>query len=390
MHSRQQTKNLSNLCFSDIVWKDQKIKTAYSKVIASLRDSLESLEAGKLSFNFKGRPVKAVSADVVRIVSELPQNDSLGLALRNIILEGLVSTEDHSVGSGQVFLNALIRGKIPTYVERKPRAEMNEVLGVVRNLIGVGICYEIVKSIISEGAIDSKVDFEISGRDKNFLVKIQSSLKLIGNFHELFEPGRSRLDNCFILAVDGIIESIGEIDCLLQSASVSKQNVLLIARGYSPDVASTLMKNYTKKNMFVFPFVLGGDKKAYRELRESEIYVIDRDSYLTLRTLTIEDISKNSNDVFLDDYMIRIGGVESTSRNVTVVVPHAHKKNIGLIYDRIVIAMRCARESCRTGTCIDTSTGKRVSVKSAINAEKTSRSIKKMLENLGCIILHQR
>jgi len=386
----RRTKDQNNVSFSDIVWQDQEIKKAYIKVVKTLQDSMNSLESGKLTFNFKGRPVKAVSSDIIRIVSELPQDDSLGIALRNIILEGLMSSEDHSVGSGSIFLSSLLRGAIPKYKSGKLRAETEEVLEAVSTLIGTGVCYQIVRSIIKEGAIDSRINFEVSNRDKNFLVKIQSSLKVVGEFHELFSVNRSKISNAYTLAVDGVIESLGEIDCLLQSAASSKQNVFLIARGYSPDVVNTLMKNYGKKNMFVFPFVAVGEESVYENLRKADIKVIHRDSYLMLRTLTIDDISMKESDIVLDDYMVRIGGVDSTSRNVTVVVPQAYEKNIGLIYDRIVMSLKCARETCRTGTCIETYSGKRVSIKSAINARKTTRSIKKMLEGLGCIILHQK
>ena len=375
--------------FSNIVWQDQEIKSAFYKIATRIQSSLERLNSGSLTFNYNGKPTKAVSADVIRIVSELPQNDPLELALRNIILEGVVSSEDHSVGSGYIFLNAIVSGYFPEFEQGKIRADLKDTLETIRHQIGGGICYNIIKSILEQGAIDSKVDFVITDRDPVFSVRIDSSMKIIGDFHDLFNVNRRKISSSFVVAIDGIIESLGEVDCLLQSAADSKQNVLMISRGFAPDVVSTLQKNYKNKNMFVFPFVASGDEDLYTSFRDAGLFVVDRDSYLSLRTLSIDDLNSGENDIFLDDYMIRLGGVKSTSRNITISVPSIFKDSIRLIHDRIVIAVRCAKETCRTGTCIDTKTGKKVSIKSARNAKNVTRATRKILKNLGCLVLQQ-
>ena len=66
---------------------DKRIK----KILSRTHDLCEKLDKGTLTFSYGNRPVRALPSDVLRVVSEWDQNDLSDLAIRNIILNTILS-----------------------------------------------------------------------------------------------------------------------------------------------------------------------------------------------------------------------------------------------------------------------------------------------------------
>ena len=101
-HSRVKTNTYTSI-FSDT----QQVRKITAKIFKETYLLIEKLKKGEVSFHYGGRPIKAVPADIVRMLSEWPQNDPKALAIRNIILNGVLSTEIKSAGSAMVSLELL-------------------------------------------------------------------------------------------------------------------------------------------------------------------------------------------------------------------------------------------------------------------------------------------
>ena len=56
-----------------------------------------------------------------------------------------------------------------------------------------------------------------------------------------------------VLVVDGVIVTVGEINRHLTSAFENKQALVIICRGFSEEILATLLQNYMKGNLNVFP-----------------------------------------------------------------------------------------------------------------------------------------
>lgn len=69
---------------------------------------------------------------------------------------------------------------------------------------------------------------------------------------------------CFV--VDGVVESVSEIDSLLQECHRQKQPLIIFARGFSKDVITTLRVNYARKTLNVMPVCVEFDLETVNVL----------------------------------------------------------------------------------------------------------------------------
>jgi chaperonin GroEL (HSP60 family) len=74
-----------------------------------------------------------------------------------------------------------------------------------------------------------------------------------------------------LLVVDGLIESVAEINSLLQAFSETKETLLFVARGFDPDVINTLKVNFLRKTLNVIPFTVAYDFEGLNVLNDIAI-----------------------------------------------------------------------------------------------------------------------
>lgn len=78
----------------------------------------------------------------------------------------------------------------------------------------------------------------------------------------------AKIDCPHIICIDGFIESVSEINKLLQDASETKQPVILFARGFHEDVKQTLKVNYDRGSLHVIPVVVRFDLDGINTLKD--------------------------------------------------------------------------------------------------------------------------
>jgi len=337
-----------------------------------------------LTFGYGGKPVRALPADIIRVVSEWPQNDPNDLAIRNIILNCIVSSEIKTPGSGFTFMNCLSSKN--ENVRAVLRSDMSDVFRSVERYLGRGICAKITKKIIEDVSIDASIEVFLSKNRDNFLIESSSALKVAGDFHELFSSPFRKLNSCGAIFIDGIIEKTSEIDCLLQDCAKEDLSLFLMARGFSPDVANTLHVNFENKKLRVYPYVVQENEEISQKLLSSNINVIDSQNNLILNTLTCSDISTRS-DIIVDGGFVKILDSGSVDRHVTVWVPKRYQHQLGLIRDRLLFGMSVALQTAKFGIAFDEKNKAIASVENVLTARKTMKSYQKTIQDLGCIIL---
>lgn len=75
-----------------------------------------------------------------------------------------------------------------------------------------------------------------------------------------------RFDKPHVIVIDGFVESVGEINSLLEECAVAKTPVLLFVRGLADDVLSTLKVNYDRGTLRVVPIVVRFDFEGINTL----------------------------------------------------------------------------------------------------------------------------
>lgn len=108
---------------------------------------------------------------------------------------------------------------------------------------------------------------EIAGLDgKIVLEKERSGVDLLELTKGCFFPNvaspmltNSAFVNAKVIPIDGYVESVTEINRILEEAASSKETVLLLVRGISEEVLHTLKVNYDRKTLTVVPIVVKYD-----------------------------------------------------------------------------------------------------------------------------------
>lgn len=117
-------------------------------------------------------------------------------------------------------------------------------------------CLEAIKLAGLHGKIivnNSKHDHYIVEMKNGYNFKLEP----YGYFLEENKPWTRR--DCKILTVDGFIETVAELDRVLNQAHETKQPLVLVAQGFSEEVVATLHSNYRQGKLDVMPLRLMSD-----------------------------------------------------------------------------------------------------------------------------------
>lgn len=108
--------------------------------------------------------------------------------------------------------------------------------------------------------LEGKIYVESGSNGDSFVVELKEGysfkLKTYGFFTE---KKHWNLHQCKVLVVDGFVESVSEIDHLLNKFHESMQPLVIVSHGYSEEVVSTLYTNFKKNLLNVIPLRLESD-----------------------------------------------------------------------------------------------------------------------------------
>lgn len=267
--------------------------------------------------------------------------------------------------------------------------EKKEIKGCVSEMMRVGLTRNIIDTIMSKASIDSEVILDTSEMASQPILRVQSSILVPSFLHEIFSTKRKSLQDAGLIIVDGTIESLGQIESLLSSFSEEKKSLVIIARGYLPDVVATLHKNYTLGHLHVFPFVIHGEESVMDDFRKLD-HFYDVHNIMLVRSLKAADFTFDRTFYFKQQGL-EITGINSTRRKVFMTLPPYFKNLLGLINDRIMLGLKICRDTASTGVafCDHKNLG-HFSRISAENSTRVYRSLLSNIKNLNCAVLQEQ
>ena len=372
-----------------ILSKESALRLKKNKVLRDVVSSSRALESGSSVFFYGGRPIRAVPADIVRTISESSQDDSRSLLIRNIILNTVMSLETTSSYSGFAFLKCL-RGEVP--YSYKKRVTPEEAYFLISQHVGKGISYEIIRNITENRGISRKINFVPSETKKDFVVTKKSSWDLSGSlpsgFEGISDTGIRRINNTRVLFVDGVIESVSEIHRLLETSSKETESFVILASNFSPDVVSTLDKNYKDKKLKVIPYAYSHNPDLLEFFQRNNVTCISYDSGELLNSLSIEGVSSFRDIVFSRGKLSILGlGMSMGENHFTVEVPRHFHKSAGVIEDRVRSGVRYFYELSKHGIALNEKNVPLGGFKQYRTAKKHIPSFIEMIKTLGCLIV---
>lgn len=373
--------------YSLINSKLEEVERKKTKVLSRFMEKSASLFSGDLTFYYGGRPVRGTSSDIVRMTSELSQNDLESLAIRNIILNTLMSLETTSTFSGACFARYLLGQRAFSY---RTRATQEEVDILLKKNLGSGICFNIVKKIVCNPGLASKLDFRLSHTKQNFIVEQKNSYSLLGCVPIGFDAKKSlgRLDNARILYIEGNIETVSEIHHLLDTSSKEEDSVLLIAQSFSPDVVSTLHENYMSEKLNVIPFVQEKKESFLDFFRSNKVMTISQENGEILNSVSFDDMTESFSLIICEEKVDILGiGKNDFENHFTILVPPHFHKLAGLIEDRVRSGIKFHYEISKYGIALDKNKKPVFGLKQYRDAKKHVSNFRKTFKDIGCLIV---
>ncbi len=219
----------------------------------------------------------------------------------DIVIDHCVRSEKNGPGSLLVALNLILHSmnEETNIVKQKNYQEVVDASFTptyeqLKSFLLTTINDEFLSSLILEtinlSGMEGKIFFEISNNDTISIEKV-NGFNFIVDFpiQKLFKQKDVK-----VLIIDGMIESVGEINHVLQKFSETKEKLLLIARGMCDDVKNTLKVNFDRETLNIFPVIVKFDFESVNTLSDIGI-VCNTDVISSLKgqlisTIKIEEL----------------------------------------------------------------------------------------------------
>jgi hypothetical protein len=342
----------------------------FERVRSLARETVTKIEAGSLRKVLGSRVIEVTELETLRVLGESLAEDPVGRAARAILLRAAYMCEKSSAYGAYVLCKRLSED---ITIESHSRLNREIVSRVSERIMGRRGSHGLLESLDSAGPLSTLVVRE----GKSSHIRIVDSLDLpvspISEFGDNIE-----LRNVRILCHDGVIESVSEINVVLERCIASEIPLVIYARGYGYEVVSTLLHNWRTGKLRVLPVsAVGSDIQNFffvdiPKISSDEITGMSlRERFDSLRTaavvrlggnvLSIEDpeFSKRSREVvkelmseeiprdsvtFMQERTRRL-----SSRRIELWVGNDHGDSSGIYRDRLDQLIRFILHSRRSG-----------------------------------------
>jgi len=376
------------------------IRKRYRSLLKELASLYLKMDRGTLVFNYGERVANTKPADLVRVLSEWSQKDLVDLSIRNIIVDAILSSENKQIGSGIICLLSLLHKDAYHNKSTSFRASMEDIEETVRYYLGDGLLCNVTLSLLNMGALGSSIRFDISN-NKNFVLEAVDAVNIPGHVHPIFQQRVHKLELPYIVCVDGIIESLGEVDAILQGSSENRASVVICALGFHPDVVNTLSENWKENRLRVIPFIVSrwsddSEMTALEACDRINLSCVAREKGDVISSKTLEEF-EIVESVYISAQAISIQNDIGEARHIEVKIPNHMSKMAGLIEDRIRITLQACTGVAKWGLLSDECFRQldekhpiklpRVSVSAAVIGKKSADACSDIIENMGNAII---
>lgn len=221
-----------------------------------LGDLLRRISSREIFINLGDSSTVFTESDCIRAISEsFPESP-----IRNLVLKCLADVESRSAGASLVALG-LISGIKLDPVDHGKRFTMSDLDKSLR-LISDNLTADIVIDSIRIAGRQGKIFLDSSDVQTTEITYGSQVCKWKPDqkFFELFHHQKASLQDCKVVFIDGIIESVAEIHNLFNTSYEQKIPIVIFARGYADDVISTSVINLQRKTAQIIPITIPFDE----------------------------------------------------------------------------------------------------------------------------------
>lgn len=390
--------NVSTKQYTELVFEEQ-IKSSIRSAKVEISEILQSLKDRTAVFTYKGQIVTAVPTDFPRLLAEWGVKTKVQQSVRNIITSALFSAEEKCSGSALLGAIIWISGT-EVSISSKKRCTRSELESCLSYLGGQGMAKSAAMAVIEQGGLGCKVEFEeTQGSVTRILAK--SGREIFGDIDPLFgdRVGRSfNLQNCIVVAINGAVESVSSVHNLLSASA--ENTVVILAENFLPDISNTMAETWKSGRGKCLPFIV---KKwgieNFLDLEKQGLLCVSNERGDTISGLKLE--SSRTFDFTVDRNTCTISN-ENINVNSKLIVEVSQSLGglTGLAKDRIKMLVGHARLCARSGIVEWEKLSKEshqlsvlcskelvISSASVVGGSRASESLRKVLQELGCLIL---
>jgi hypothetical protein len=216
----------------------------YTQVKRLAKDAINSAFFGRPHLLLNDRLVFLNQYDIFRILSEINCENAIP---KDILLRNVYKAEQKCVGSSIVLLALL--SDVTFTIEKIGKLNKSDVIELV-DAVNIDVLKNDLIKTFENASLDTSVLVD-EGRNETHIVYTNS---LEFPITQIKEFGQCVMRNNFkLVSYDGVIESISQIDKILNYHLEDKTPIILLARGFNYDVISTLLYNFKNKKIDVIP-----------------------------------------------------------------------------------------------------------------------------------------
>lgn len=262
--------------------KRNSIDSKLRQLTDAIQRKMDDVVSQKHHFSFGNRTSQVQPIDMIRWASEMTSVTSESKHLKNIILSALSDAENTQGSSAVVCMMALghllrrpssiwsptlsneIENEIKTLLSlHTRRCSSTEVFQILSKFDRDPRSFGIAKKAIKMSGANSTIQVIVEG---NFTeIKTVQGHKFPVDFPDIFlsaggiTSSEKKFDECKVMAIDGIVESISEINGIIHESYEKNIPVLIAARGFDKDVLNTLGVNFYHSRLRVIPVIVPYD-----------------------------------------------------------------------------------------------------------------------------------
>lgn len=391
--------------------KGQPKLRSWELVASSVVDRIRSND---IYANFGDSSTILLPSDCIRAVSEIiPES-----AIRNLLLKCLVDAESQSVGGAFTALS-IIAGAENQDERFGKRFVLENLKRSLSSMIG-HVESNIVFDAISIAGRRGKVMLDASDVQKTELTYGTQVCKWKPpqNFFEAVGQSKVSVQNCKVVFIDGIIESVSECHKLFQSSYETRTPVVIFARGFSEEVIATAALNIKRQTAQIIPALIPFDEIGINALGDlascfgSEAISSDKGQLISnvdvsgCKTAERITVSLSATEIEFKNNLIddvtrklsaRLSNCDENQSNlirqrinalgtgsVTIKIGSDRKSLAGLQRDRVDFGLRYVK-ACMSSGVIDFC-GLTLPITAMNSGKKCAESFKEIVQKCGAIL----
>lgn len=225
------------------------------KELSIISDTINSIDSKKLTGTIDNKLTKLSPLEFLYVYTNSRQIDPNERPYRKLMIDMFSSLETAFPGSafiaGQILVNSFEENAEWT----SNRVSSGQILKAIGTLMSVEEL-SLLEKLVECGALYKSAYFEDGKNTRDFVLKSSDYSKNTLRLDKNFYISRSvKLEKAIIVFVDAAFERMSEIECLVNIARKKCRPVILVARGYMPEVSSTLYHNFLNSGLKIFPAV---------------------------------------------------------------------------------------------------------------------------------------